>query len=278
MKWLLIFLMAFGGGISSVQASPWPYYSFEIIGCIGNQDCTSFVSYGNAKTYWRDIPDTLKSTELMTRLTLLGVHCSKGDKPGEFSACEWGTTGHAPLLVNRANCKTTEDDNWILASPEACEVLPNISGTHSGSGPGAECAVLAKTSVPTSQHNSGAVDTPFGLLTAKQVANSRDLYCIKAQKPSLDCNINIPNGGILDHGTQAPNSTSERTLDVEIDCGDDPVITMTDDTVPMDNNRIQSKLSLTPNGPRYLLKSVLTAINATAGNHTGSSVIVVSPL
>lgn len=278
MRWLLIFLMVFGGGISSVQASPWPYYSFDITRCL-NSDCSS-VQYGNAKTYWRDIPDTLRSTVLATQLTIWGVHCGSGAKPGEFTNCEWSRikgAQHHPDLVNPIRCKTTQDDNWILADTNACEAIPSIFGTHGGASPGAECAVLAKT-LNTATIITTPIDTPYGLLTAELVANSRDTYCIKPTAPSLTCNINIPNGGILDHGTQAPNSTSERTLDVEIDCGDNPVITMTDDTVPMDNGQIQSKLSLTPNGPRYLLKSVLTAINATAGSHMGSSVIVVSPL
>lgn len=279
-SFLILLLVLIGWGcISTVQASPWPYYSFRIVGC-GNSDCSIDVIYDDATTSWREIPDNLRSNKLMTQLTILGVHCGNGSSPGSFSDCSWidRPGDHSPMPVQPSECKTTQPDNWVLANPAACASAP-FHGGHNGARPGAECAILGKTDHIPSYYYYGTLDTPYGELSATQVANSRDMYCGKALQPPADCNITIPNGGVLDHGIQSPTSVSEQTLDVTIACGPSPRITIVDTMIRLDDNRIQSALTLTRQGSTsiYLLKSVLTSTNATAGSYSGSTVITVSP-
>lgn len=272
---LVLFVFFLAGAVLPVQAAQWPYYSFDITKC-DKYDC-SLVYYDNAQTSWRSIADNLKSSIRKTQLTIWGVHCDKGDLPGNFFNCVFlrSTDGaHTPELVSPTECQTTQPDNWIIANEAACVANVSFQGSHNGALPGAECGILGKA--PMDAYSITSLDTPYGVLTAAMVANSRDTYCGKTLPPSINCDISIPNGGLLDHGTQTPNSQSERELDVSIECGPHPVITIIDPTLKMDGNRIQSALSITPNGANYLLKSVLTTTNATEGVHSAVTVISVT--
>lgn len=259
------------------QASPWPYYSFEITRCT-NSSCKG-VFYNNQETAWRNIPENLRSSVQTKQLTIWGVHCTYGTRPGNFSSCDFSEPErlHTAPLVNPSRCQTTAADNWVIADTAACTAVYTFNGLHTGSLPGAECGVLGKSTVPVT---TTSIDTPFGVLTAEMVANSRDMYCGKPLTPPAKCEITIPNDGLLDHGIQSPSSQSERTLEVMIQCGSNPVLTIADPMLKMDWNRIQSNLSLTPPrspGGNYLLRSVLKTTNATAGEHSAATVIVVTP-
>ncbi|MGJ3356041.1 hypothetical protein AAZR93_21460, partial [Providencia sp. Je.9.19] len=275
-RFLLLLLIVIGwGGSFAAQAAPWPYYSAEIELCetvpgVGDGPCSALVYYKNTQTIWRDIPDNTKSFRMTQILSLVGVHCEKGRVSGEFRQCHFdvstgsGINSHSPGMVGP--CRTTAPDNFIIQAPSYCIANSGTFGWHRGAGPGAECVILGKVPNGTNEAYFGNLDTPYGALSSEMVANSGNTYCGKALAPSVDCNIAIANGGILDHGVQAPSSTSERSLDVTVDCGASPVFSIVDETIKFDNDRIQSDLSLTPNGAAYLLKSVLTSTNASAGN------------
>ncbi|WP_299998422.1 hypothetical protein [uncultured Cedecea sp.] len=289
-RFFLLLLIVIGwGGSPATQASRWPYYSMEIISCKDAPACRDGVSYGNAQTHWISISDTLKSTVLTTTLVLSGLHCAKGNAVLgiPYSGCvfirSYGNNSHADphvsTFVNSDACVTTAPDNFKLKDPSACAVMPNGFDQYSfhggAAGPGAECMVAGKV---TPYGNHIAIETPFGLLTADQVANSRGQFCSAGIPPPADCTINVVNGGVLDHGTQAPNSISERSLDFSIACGGNPTITIVDPDISLDDNHIHANLSYShQGGNNYLLKSVLTSTNATAGSYSGSTVITVSP-
>lgn len=275
LKRILLMLIVFWGAsiTQPVQASDfisWPRYSFEVINC-RKPDCT-FVDYGNPKTHWERMGYNVWSTYQQKNLYIVGVHCNFGT-PGNYRGCYFTRDPwHAPPLVDEKRCKTTRNDNWVLEDPSACEVVPWV-GNHAGLPPGGgECALLGKF-----QHHNQHIDTPDGLLTPDIVANSRtNQYCYKTYTPPEACDIYIPNGGVLDHGIQTANSQSERTLDVSIACGSNPIIKIVNPTLKMDGNRIQSDLSITRNGSNYLLRSVLNTTNATDGVHSASTIITVT--
>lgn len=274
---LALFILLGVGATLPAQASPWPYYSFKITQCI-KPDCSQ-VDYNYQETSWLSIADNIKSSVHTKELSIWGVHCGYGDRPGNFIDCYFLDPNveikHTAPLVDPAGCETTEADNWVIKRPDACVAQVNFSGRHVGALPGAECSILGKN---ISNSRPSEIDTPFGMLSAGMVANSRDTYCGKALEPPANCDITIPNGGLLDHGIQTPNSQSERTLDVTIDCGQNPEITIINPILKMDNDRIQSDLSITPNGTRtnYLLKSVLNTTNASEGEHSAVTVVVVN--
>lgn len=293
MKRFLLLLIVLTGwvGINAAQASPWPRYSFRISICLNPGSGCTQVQYQNPEVSWQNIPETLKSAVSTTQLTMFGIHCGYGGK-GNFVGCVFYPTTadntsdngkHAPGLVNETLCQTTKADNWVLANQRACEPKSPWFGYHGGAKPGAECALLGKNigGYPSSTSPVDSIDTPFGILSASQVANSGNAYCNKADTvPPEPCDITIQNGGLLDHGVQAPTSTSERTLDVTIACGANPNIKILEPIINLNDNRIQSKLTLTRNGSSsaYLLKSVLTSTNAAAGSYSGSTVVIVAPL
>lgn len=275
MKRILLVLIVFWGASTTlpVQASdylPWPRYSFDIVEC-KNSSCTE-AYYGNVKTTWESFSYNVWSTYETTQLSIVGIHCSYGDKPGNFKRCYFtrDTEGHSPPLVDKNGCRTTRKDNFEIVDRAACVGAP-FRGGHSGAAPGAECALLGKY-----KNDNQKLDTPYGMLDAQIVANARDTYCRKAYPPGETCNISIPNGGLLDHGIQTSNSQSERTLNVSIACGSNPIIKIVNPTLKMDENRIQSDLSITRNGSNYLLRSVLNTTNATDGVHSASTIITVT--
>lgn len=285
MRYILLYMtliIIFGGNINTAIASPWPYYSFKIARCKGGPQgpCSKLVYYTDAQTFWREIPEMSKSTLHTVKISMVGIHCSKGRKEEHFfRECSLMPSEsdkiHSPGMIGK--CETTEPDNFILKNPTNCAGNTSFySATeHYGAAPGAECAIIGK--LPEEGGTPSYIDTPYGKLTAEQIANSRDTYCLKASAPALDCNVSLSNGGILDHNIQSPTSVSERQLDIEIDCGDNINLSLVDEIIKLDNNRIISSLTIIPNGTKYLLKSTLKTNKAKAGSYSGSTILVVSP-
>lgn len=275
-RFLFVCLILIGEESIAKPGDPiqWPYYSQEIGYCLNSPTCSTGVTYTNAKTEWKSTLDIISVTKTDV-LTMYGIHCDSGNLETGFIRCRWfADPAHMPGLAKPLSCKTTSVDNFVIGYAPNCEAnAAGFSGSHSGAEPGGECAVLGKRT------STGDLETPYGILTADMVANSRDTYCRKPVAPSATCNITVENGGIIDHGPQAPTSTSNKSLAITTECGDTPKFTLSATTVNMDSGRIKSSLSIKSSGApnRYFLTSSLTSSNATGGIHSGSTVLVVSP-
>lgn len=262
-----------------VHSSPWPVLlDPKIESCDErlSSPCSWFVDYSHKGVVMIDVSPLAPSNspQTGTSVTPVGVHCESGntlvgDLP--FRGCVWADdSGHRPQLLGK--CELRDLKSWELTPDSDCSVAPTW-GWHGGAGPGGECVVFTNTSRVSA---SGAINTPLGLLTAVQVANSGNRFCSKPLVPNVKCELNLPN--IIDHGAVRAGDSSKRIDEGQVDCGLTPKIEV---LVNGDRDTGGVRISTTPlvvNPTTVRITSEITASSsAVAGEHSATYVFVASP-
>lgn len=273
-----IFFIFFAGILSvasfSAGATKWPIIPGGKITRCSDKLCTN-VAYVWEPTAFTDNPVQERSIPGIStkKIGIVGIHCS-GGSPGNFNGCfflESEGTGlnHFPNLISK--CETISGSSWELTPDSTCETK-NKSGGHDGARPGAECALFGI--------KSGAIlYTPFGDLTASQVANDRsNLYCVKPIAPNVECKLETVGEPVIDHGTVNAGAVSVKTKELQIDCGENPVINVVGGTKVSVGGGMYSELKVgTVNNGIIELTSTINTAGAEAGTYQGSAVIAVQP-
>jgi hypothetical protein len=277
-----LFLLSIIGASSSSHAVLWPIAEgMQIINCGYGPSCSGFVEYSWSGTSFIEIPSPKPSTATTTEVGLFGVHCDMGDRVGNFLGCRWDGSGtiHSRPLVGA--CQTISETSWKLKDPTRCHLKPGTTegyGGHNGAAPGAECAVYGKKTWVGDDGPSAVLLTPWGPLTPETVANSYSQYCVKAPNPNITCTIDIPDGGVLDHGFQPPTSVSSRKVVAAVNCSTNPHVDVVGGTTITLDKSVRSDLTIgkVVDG-QMTIESTLTTTNASAGAYSGSVIIAVSP-
>lgn len=272
------FFVIFAGILSvasfSAGATKWPIIPGGKITRCNDSSCT-IVEYVWEPTAFTNNPVQERSIPGVNtkKIGIVGVHCSVGF-PGSFSGClfyenEGASLNHFPMLISK--CETISETSWELTPDSTCETR-NKSGGHSGARPGAECALFGI--------KSGAIlYTPFGELTASQVANDTgNLYCAKPIAPNVECKLETVGEPVIDHGTVNAGAVSIKIKELQIDCGENPVINVVGGTKVSVGGGMYSELKVgaVNNGIAELTSTINTA-GAEAGTYQGSAVITVQP-
>ncbi len=266
---------------TSVKADVlWPTIPhIEIVSCKDgdNGPCSTQVMYEASPTQFVRLPENVGPTGQYLKVIAYGVHCRAGSKPGQFNYCQWlpqGGYGHSPTQTSE--CRLSSPTSWKLTENSTCMVSSKRYGAHTGAGPGSECVVFGLDSYPV----PAAIQTPIGPLTAAQVANGGDTYCIKPLPPAARCDLVIIDDGVLDHGIVAPDSTSKRSTTLYMNCGDSPKFSLQG----INGNKVTLGTGVTANittsivnKSQATLTSVLTTTNAQPGNYRATFVLIVSP-
>jgi hypothetical protein len=115
------------------------------------------------------------------------------------------------------------------------------------------------------------------MINAYSAANGGDRFCQKPLPPGVACDIQLPNP-LLDHGVMVPTARSVRKINGTVDCGTKPKITFVGGDELNIAAGIHTKLTaLLTNESRLEISSELTTTNAAAGEHQGSTTLIVSP-
>lgn len=199
-----------------------------------------------------------------------GIHCGAGNKTSGFRDCRWEADSHGPRMF----CRFVREysDDWELR-PE-CNMPPatwSWSG-HAGADVGGECAVFGTGS----NFVRGPLNTPWGMLDPKQVANSGSAHCVKAADPIIPCLI----GQIaaMDHGEQMGSGKHTITADIPVDCGTKPVIDIVNGPDLVLGPGVNTQISAAMVSQGVLrVESRLTTSLATPGSYSGSKILVLSP-
>lgn len=199
---------------------------------------------------------------------MYGVHCDVGPTNGLFSSCTWASS-HSPPINN--GCSYARAGSWELKDPSACR-FGSTWGPHDGAGPGAECVMAGVTQYPAL-----VLETPFGPLDAKTVANSGSRYCVKSLPPQTVCELGIIDN--LTHGNLPPSGSDTRTVTTTVNCGATPKVTIVGSNELELGPGLIARLSVTsPTSGTLRVTSTVTAVNAVPGDYTRSVVVVVSPM
>lgn len=262
-------------------ALEWPMLQdFYITSWDNPHEGVKYGTSGSVMTSAPDRPEPGPSTAHTINVIPWGVHCSSGDTAATFSGCSWSYPGygHSPTLLGK--CQTISPTSWVLTSDSTCTVANTTSAgyyVHVGAGPGAECTVFGKAPVSGNSWQ-GSIGTPWGDLTALQVAQSGNTYCVKALPINVVCDVVIPGGGIIDHGIISTNALSSRTVPGTLNCGDAPSVTILGNAVMDMAGGVTSTLSVSDvTATGFTLNSMVRAVNATPGEHQASAILVVSP-
>lgn len=275
----LIIGLALLVNIPTGHSYPWPILQdTKITSCLGDpwNPCSRTVAYSTSGVVMTEVnavgPANPGGTGIM--VIPVGVHCNKGNAmvgDKTFSECRWSAGGsHSPRLFGK--CELRDPNSWELTSDSTCVVDTSWYG-HSGAGPGGECVVFTNTS---NVYSGSALNTPWGILTAMQAANSGNRFCSKPLPPSVKCELNLPN--TLDLGAIRAGDTAKRVDEGQVDCGLTPKIEV---LVNGDRDIGGVRISTTPlvvNPTTVRITSEITVSNsAVAGEHSATYVFVASP-
>lgn len=269
--------------ITTVKADVlWPVVPYiEFTHCFDGSEgrCSASADYKAGPTQFAIQHETANPVPgSLTNILAYGVHCAEGSKSGEFRYCEWKLPGDAHSPAKTTTCRLVSNKSWELTGNSTCMFTTPYYGTHAGAAAGSECIIFGL--------NNGtgvrplAIQTPQGYLTALQVANAGDTYCLKPLPPDAPCDLVIIDDGVLDHGIVAPDSTSKRSIDLYMNCGDSPKFSLQG----INGNKVTLGTGVTANITTSLvnknqatLTSVLTTTNAQPGNYRATFVLIVSP-
>jgi hypothetical protein len=209
-----------------------------------------------------------------TRLVAIGVHCSAGTQlqpPRPFTSCSYDEgPAHSPSL---SNCHLRSTASWELTPDSTCSTT-TAWGTHRGAGPGGECVLFIQEGGVINPR--GTVTSIYGSATAEVVANSGNAFCQKPLPPNVTCDVLLP--ATIDHGTVGPNSSSSVSIEGQLSCGANPVVSF------LGGDRLALAPGVTTNltasvvgAGRIQITSDLVSLGGETGYHSASTVIVVSP-
>lgn len=198
--------------------------NFRITSCGSSASwgpCSAMVMYAADGVSFLDVVP-VRLPDPLAPLTLIpwGLHCTTGDRTGNFGGCNWRSALHGPTELNPDNCRLRDYSSWDMADKTGCQTVINVWGPHTGAGPGAECIIWGQGEF--GQASPGLISTPLGLLDAGVVANSRDAYCVKAPPPQTPCDIQLPPE--IDHGVVAPGTNNTVDVTGTLSCGSTPVV------------------------------------------------------
>lgn len=256
----------------------------KISSCLStfSKPCSDNVYYVASGTTVQDIhsttrPDPSKSLQITT----WGVHCQEGGTTSSpsFTGCYWlsginsANHTHEPGVVDQNRCVLKNYESWEMLDYSGCDLAVNKWGTHRGASPGAECVMYGQKDVSQS---SNTISTPFGILSAELVANSKDTYCVKPLPPDVVCQVQLP--GVIDHGTVQPNVFDRASINGTVDCGSSPVVTVVGENIVQLGADVESTVSASVTNGQYLtVISELMVQPSANGVYSGSVVISVSP-
>ena len=254
----------------------WPTLpDLTITSCGGpsSYPCSLDVYYSPGTVSFVDVPNNVPINDEQTEVYAYGVHCGGGGLGKPFTNCRWyRDTSHRPIQSGK--CVRAKSDSWELTADSTCAVNPGIIGDHFGAPAGAECVVFGKAEkIPPF-----GILTPWGELTAMQVANSGSTYCVKPLPPNTTCELSVPGNGIIDHGTVSPNEVSERTITLTTDCGSSPKLSFMGDNVVSLGTGVTAEITTAYLGSNLFgLTSTLRTVNAAGGDYRASFIVIVSP-
>lgn len=277
MRHVLILLSAMSIWPACGEILKWPRVTNPKITSCNHQDgglCNANVNYAHSGTgFDYGEPQMPKPTMTAIKIKPYGIHCDFGSSiPGyetAFSNCRWNNSYgvHSPAL--EGTCQTLAGGSWELTQDSTCATSATWAG-HNGAGPGGECVLFGYLS-------GGVVYTPYGVISALSAANDGNRICQKPLPPNVPCNITLPSP-LLDHGVMAPTSNSVRTINGTVECGPKPKISFVGGDELSLGVGIRTKLEAKITNGKFLeISSDLTTINAAAGDHYASTVLVVSP-
>ncbi len=238
--------------------------------------CIAGVVYQWGPAVLVDLPEEGKPDSwLGTELAAYGMHCNYGSMLSgvPFSGCTFTRrVGHNPTLLN---CRLKNTESWALTPDSTCSTRDDGPGNdaHSGAGPGGECVLFVQAGNP---NTTGSLATIHGRLEPNTVANSGNRFCQKPIPPAITCDLSLP--ALIDHGVVGPNSHSTVSVDGDLACGDNPVVTITSGAVLNLAPGVTTKLTthlISTN--RIRLTSDLRTTAGTPGAHSASVVVLVSP-
>ncbi len=254
----------------SVAAEPWPVVtSIETTNCKpGNAGpCSEYYFQGTAALL--DLGGfQVPRTSTYPKAHFYGLHCDHGNKVSGYRGCGWQAGTHGPVL----QCAFVDKDANDWALEPGCTPPASFSwGPHKGADVGAECAVFGTRQTVMEK----AIQTPWGLLDADTVANSGSSQCVKAQDPTLPCDI-----GIIDelaHGEQGVTGTHTVTVSAHVDCGVKPDIELVGGPEVVLGDGVRTTISAVMTSPNVLrVESRLSTTLATPGSYSSSKILVVS--
>lgn len=241
----------------------------------GNWICQRTVAYqADGSSFIDIVPLGNPDPNGTTVLRAIGVHCGEGASyppafVSRFAFCDFRVNEHAPLVTN---CNLVSTDGWELTPDSTCGITTSW-GAHTGAGPGGECIFFVQSG-PSSV--TGPLHTIYGVVTAADVANSGNAFCQKPLPPDVTCDVLLP--ATIDHGTVGPDSSSSISISGQVSCGDNPVITVSGggrlDLAP----GVTTVITARSIGPDQIqITSDLVTLGGATGDHSASTVIIVSP-
>jgi hypothetical protein len=244
-----------------------------VISSCATNTCTK-VTYASGGTRLVDVvPLGPPDPRFGTTLIAIGVHCTYGTKQGKprpFTVCTYDDGPvHSPSL---SNCRLRSTASWELTRDSTCSTT-TAWGTHTGAGPGGECVLFIQEG---GYNKVGPVTSIYGRATAEVVANSGNAFCQKPIPPNVTCGVLLP--ATIDHGTVGPNSSSSVSIEGQLSCGANPVVSF------LGGDRLALAPGVTTNltasvvgAGRIQITSDLVSMGGETGYHSASTVIVVSP-
>lgn len=241
---------------------------------IGEGPCSTNVLYASNGTMLVDIPELAPPRpDNRTTIMAVGVDCARGNglTGKRFSGCVFTDMySHTPRVLN---CALQNTQHWDLTPESTCHLdRTTWGGAGSHAGPGFSCVIFVQ------EHGwrSGSANSIYGLLDPNVVANSGNTYCQKATPPSPGCDVRLPD--TIDHGTITSNQHSSTTVEGTIECGAAPVVSFAGGGRITMAPGVTTELSarVLP-ADRIQITSNLVSVNGEAGQHTATTLILVSP-
>ncbi|CAI1967877.1 Uncharacterised protein [Serratia fonticola] len=274
MKSILLALILLGVSQSGVGVMHPTLNNPRIVSCSGSLCMRDVMYQADGSSFVDIIPQGNPDPAGGTVLKAMGIHCSIGASypPGgerPFAGCDFRVNEHAPLVTN---CNLVSTDGWELTPDSTCGIATSW-GAHSGAGPGGECVFFVNA---VTDLVKGPLHTVLGVVTAQDVANSGNSFCQKPLPPDVSCDVLLP--ATIDHGTVGPDSSSSISVSGQVSCGDNPVISFLGGDRLNLAPGVTTVLTARSIGPDQIqITSDLVTLGGAIGDHSASTVIIVSP-
>lgn len=267
----------------TITAAQWPVLnSPRMVSCGdsggANSPCDIGQTYENNGVIFIDVGRGVgtpsSGPNVSTGVRPAGVRCAGGNAMTgrlPFTSCFFRYENYnRPQPTGK--CELKNMDSWELTADSTCDVV-RAWGGQQGAGPGAECIVFTNT---TNSSQRSAVNTPWGVLSAEQVANSGGQYCNKSLPPNVTCELRLPS--LIDHGDVRVGELSKREDEGSIECGSSPKIDL---LVNGDRDsggvRITATASVINKTTVRITSEISVGSNAVTGVHSATYVFVASP-
>lgn len=258
------------GMAGSTHGADWLQGEIQyILSCTDSPyDCTQGVMYqAYIQTSYYNAPVEIVRPSGVPRA--YSVTCKEGSQWDSFKGCSW--TGRAPTHPNcrfaRSGTAMVDAYDWDLG-PECVSGWSTTYGPHSGAGPGFECLVVGIL-------HGGVLYTPWGVLSAQQMANSNSHFCMRPKtwpmdkctmKPLQDFTFTLGTTG-ADRGGYTVGVDCKSSFKVRVEGGDTFTL----------GPGVTGNLSFQNMWDRMYVSARVEAENAKPGTYRASKVIVLEP-